>query len=133
MVLVDVTCKICDETFQFDMGDKSLEELKKILGERDSFQCPGHHFENGSPLDYLIFGKVHEGSAPSENEWLGKMHELHSKIYTSDDLPLTFEVVGFSSGLCVAKIRATGEKVVLDFKASPSGKRYYYMFIKDEE
>lgn len=126
MALVDVECKICGETFSFDMGEKSLEEVKDVLGKRDCFQCPGHHFENASPLAFLIFGKIHDGKAPSDEEWYKQMCELHGKLYSSDELPVEFEVSGFSCGMCVARDKKSGNTVYLDFKPSPSGKRYYY-------
>jgi len=126
MALVDVTCNRCGIKYQMDIGEKSLDDVKSILAKRDYFQCPGHHFEGVSPLNFITFGEIHEGVAPTDKDWYEKMQELHGELYVSDELPARFDVLGFSSGLCVVKEHATGETVTLSYRMSPSGIRHYY-------
>jgi hypothetical protein len=127
MALINVTCNRCGEKFQMDIGHMTLDEIKATLAKRDSFNCPGHHFEIGSPLDYWTFGEFCNGSAPTEAEWYDTVREKYGKLYTSDELGEMFEVTGFSSGMCVTRVKGSnGETAIFDFKSSPNGTRYYY-------
>ena len=125
-MLVKSTCKKCGETFKLDIGDKSLPEIKKILAKRDSFECPGHHVEMTSPLNFWTFGEIIEGNAPTEAQWLAKMRDGGRKLYSNDEVRELFECTGFSAGMFIGFNKKTKEKVVLDFSTSPEGHRYYH-------
>jgi len=126
MSLIDATCKVCGSSFKLDAGEKSLDEVIKVLRARESFECPGHHFEIGSPMDFWTLGKIHEGHAPTEEDWHADMIKRHGTLYNTDELSEMFEVTGFLSGMCMAKVRETGKEVVLNYSSSPKGVRYYY-------
>jgi hypothetical protein len=125
--VVSATCKKCGQTFKLDIGTKSKQEIVEILSKRDSFECPGHHFELSSPLNYWVidWDSVKSQNVPTDAEWKADMRKKY-KLISSDELQRDYTVTGFSSGVCVAIRKKDGEKVYLEFTNSPSGKRYYY-------
>lgn len=128
MVLVNIICKRCGGHGKIDIGNKSLDEIKEILKKRDAFECHlGHHFENASPFEFWEFGDIEEGKAPTDEEWFNEMIKRYKELYTSDDLSVKFNVIGFAGGMCIAKFKKSGETVYLSYSSSPSGKRYYYV------
>jgi len=128
MALLDIHCKKCGSDFQMDIGDKTVEEVRASLEKQDDFyHCnAGHHMEYGSPLYYWVLGEVHEGSAPTEDEWKKLATERYGHLISNDELRERFEVIGFGFGACKAKVKATGEETFLDYTHSPKGERYYY-------
>ncbi len=133
MALIDTTCKVCGSSFQLDAGEKSLDEVVKVLRARESFECPGHHFEIGSPMDFWVLGKIHAGSAPTEEEWIAERTAHHGQLYTTDELDKKFEVTGFAMGMCMAKYKQTGQEVCLGYSQSPKGVRYYHGYLEYKE
>jgi hypothetical protein len=134
MSLMDVNCKICGNDFKMDIGDHTMEEVTAMLKKRDSFHCnAGNHMEIGSPINHWTFGKIHDGSAPTEEEWYDKMTAQYGKLIGTDELREKFEVTGFAFGSCMAKVKATGKEICLDFIHSPKGVRYYYGYFEYKE
>jgi hypothetical protein len=126
--VVTATCKKCGHTFKLDIGTNTPEQIIDILSKRDSFECPGHHVEMSSPLNYwdIDWNSVQEQHVPTDKEWLSDMKKKGYKLISTDELREDYTVTGFSMGICVAVRKSDGEKVYLDFTQSPSGKRYYY-------
>jgi hypothetical protein len=126
--VVSATCKQCGAKITYDIGNHTKEEIIEILKKQDTFSCPGHHFELGSPLRYvdIDWNSVQEQHVPTDKEWLSDMKKKGYKLISTDELREDYTVTGFSMGMCVAKRKSDGEEVVLDFTNSPSGKRYYY-------
>jgi len=134
MSLMDVNCKICGNDFKMDIGEHTMEEVIAMLKKRDSFHCnAGNHMEIGSPINHWTFGKIHDGSAPTEEEWYDKMTAQYGKLIGTDELREKFEVTGFAFGSCMAKVKATGQEICLDFIHSPKGVRYYYGYFEYKE
>jgi hypothetical protein len=130
MALLDIHCKKCGNDFQMDIGDKTIEEVRAILEKRDGYHCnAGNHMEFGSPLFYWVLGELHEGSAPTEDEWKKLATERHGHLISNDELRDKFEVTGFFFGSCMAKVKVTGQEVCLEFIHSPKGERYYYGYL----
>lgn len=126
--VVTATCKKCGATVKFDIGDYTKEEVIKMLGQRNTFECHGHHVELSSPLNYLEFdwGSIAEQHVPTDAEWLAQMKRDGYNLISTDDLRENYTDVNFAMGMLLARRKSDGEKVVLDFTNSPSGKRYYY-------
>jgi hypothetical protein len=134
MVLVSVHCKTCNNNFKLDIGSMTVEETQKLLEKRDGFHCDaGNHMELGSPMNHWVFGSVHEGSAPTEEEWYKKMTAEYGKLMSTDELRDKFEVTGFAFGACMAKVKATGQEICLHFIHSPKGERYYHGYFEYQE
>lgn len=134
MALIDIHCNTCGEDFKADIGDATKEELIAILKKKDSFHCnAGNHMELGSPLRHWVLGDIHEGSAPTEDEWFKTMTERYGQLYNSDQLTEKFEVTGFSFGACMAKYKQTGQVVCMSFIHSPNGTRYYHGYEEYKE
>ena len=134
MSLMDVNCKICGNDFKMDIGEHTMEEVIAMLKKRDSFHCnAGNHMEIGSPINHWTFGKIHDGSAPTEEEWYDKMTAQYGKLIGTDELREKFEVTGFAFGSCMARVKATGQEICLDFIHSPKGVRYYYGYFEYKE
>jgi hypothetical protein len=126
--VVSAKCKQCGAKITYDIGNHTKEEIIEILKEQDTFNCPGHHVELGSPLRYveIDWNSVKEQHVPTDKEWLSDMKKKGYKLISTDELRGDYNVTGFSMGICVAVRKSDGEKVYLDFTQSPSGKRYYY-------
>lgn len=131
MSLIDTHCNTCGSDFKIDMGDMTVKELREVLSKRESFECPGHHFEIGSPLiSHWVLGEVHEGHAPTEEDWVAERTAHYGQLYTTDELDKKFEVTGFAFGACMAKYKQTGQEVCLEFSHSPKGVRYYHGYVE---
>jgi len=125
-MLCKTTCKKCGESFKLDIGKKSIEEVKKQLSKQNGFECPGHHVELNSPMDYWVLGEIIEGSIQSESDWLESMKKNGRILYSNDDVRELFNCTGFSMGIFCGTDKKTKERVLLDFSTSPEGNRYYY-------
>jgi hypothetical protein len=129
-MLVSVSCQKCGETFSLDVGEATQVEVEKTMRERKGFECPGHHVELASPLDYwtIDWSTLREGGAPSEEEWLADLKSRYAEVYDTQELYDTpYEITSFCYGIPCAKHKETGESVSMDFTSSPKGKRYYYI------
>lgn len=129
--LVQVHCKECGEDFKLDVGDATPEEVEAELAARDTFECPGHHVELSSPMNYweIDWESAEEGSAPTDEEWLAKLKESYDEVYDSAQAvkDAGIEITSFAFGIPMAKDVETGKDINLDFASAPSGKRYYYV------
>ena len=125
-MLCKTTCKKCGESFKLDIGKKSIEEVKKQLSKQNGFECPGHHVELNSPMDYWVLGEIIEGSIQSESDWLESMKKNGRILYSNDDVRELFNCTGFSCGVFCGTDKKTKESIMLDFSSSPEGNRYYY-------
>jgi len=125
-MLLKVECKKCGESFKLDIGTHTKEETIEMLKNRDTFECPGHHVELSSPVNYWIFGDVVPGNAPSEKEFLKKLKAEYPEVYKNKDLEKKYTVSGFSMGCCICRDKTTGKKAYFDFENSPAGTRFYY-------
>lgn len=128
-MMIKTHCKKCGNTFNLDIGDKTVEQITEQLTNQRGFHCDvGNHIELNSPMDYWFFvGDPFEGSAPSESEFLEILKRSHHEVFTTDELRDQFDVKGFSYfGACVAIRKSTGQKYILDFTHSPKHERYYY-------
>jgi hypothetical protein len=134
MSLIDVNCKTCGSDFKLDVGDMTVEQVTDMLRKRDGFHCDtGNHMELGSPMNHWTLGKMCEGNAPTEEEWYEKMTAQHGKLISTSELREKFEVTGFAFGACMAKVKATGQEICLEFIHSPKGVRYYYGYFEYKE
>jgi len=134
MALMDVHCKTCGNDFHLDIGDMTFEETHELLEKRESFHCDaGNHMELSSPVFHWVLGKIHEGSAPTEEEWYKTMTDRHGHLISTDELREKFEVTGFAFGACMAKVKVTGQEICLDFIHSPKGERYYHGYFEYQE
>lgn len=125
-MLLKVTCKKCNENFKLDVGNKTIDQVKEQLKNQSSFECPGHHMEISSPINYWILGEIIPGEIQTEKEWLTDIKNRGIKLYSHDEINDLFVCGGFSYGLFCGHNKKTGEKVVFDFMRSPEGKRYYF-------
>jgi hypothetical protein len=133
-MLVNVRCTICGESSKIDIGDMTKDEVEKLLKERDTFQCFGNHVELTSPLKFWVidWDSIHQGSAPTEEEFLNKLKSKYKEVLTTDELSERYIVKGFLYGMCTVESKTEkeewGEPVskAFQFTQSSSGKRYYY-------
>jgi len=110
-----------------DIGTMTKEQFIQHLSKRkNGFECPGHHVELDSPLNYWILGDIIEGSIQSESDWLDSMKKNGRILYSNDDVRELFTCNGFSYGIFCGKEKSTGKDIMLDFSTSPDGNRYYY-------
>jgi hypothetical protein len=129
-MLMKVRCNKCKGTGTIDMGDKTIEEFREIMKSRDFGQCIcSNHVELGKMSDYyeMLEDTLIDGSAPTDEEWLEEFKQQKGEVWDSDELTQKFTGIGFTYGMCFAKNKETGEDVILNFTASPCGKRYYYI------
>lgn len=127
MALIKTHCNKCGSDFNIDAGDKTNEEIQKILESRTEFECyAGKHFEMDSPAHHWVLGERIEGSAPSEAEWYKTMSERYGKLYSNDELTENFEIKNFAFGACMATNLKTNKDVCLEFISSPKGNRFYH-------
>lgn len=129
--MVKCTCKKCGETFKIDIDQMSREEVETWLAkDTGGFQCPGHHVELGKRSNYwtIDWNSLYEDAKPDDEKWLKKLIQNRGNIWSTNDLSLMFEVIGFATGYCIAKNKTTGKEICLDYTCAPvSGKRYYYV------
>lgn len=126
--LVSFYCKKCGGTYKLDIGDASREKIEASLRKRDSFECPGHHVELTSPLNYweIDWNSLEETEVQSQEEWLNDLKKTHSVVVDTEELERNYEVEGFCYGLCIAKDKTTNKKVTFNFATGPDEKRYYF-------
>ena len=125
-MLCKTTCKKCGESFKLDIGTMTKEQTIEKLSKQNRFECPGHHVELNSPMDYWVLGEIIEGSIQSESDWLESMKKNGRILYSNDDVRELFNCTGFSMGIFCGTDKKTKERVLLDFSTSPEGNRYYY-------
>ena len=125
-MLCKTTCKKCGESFKLDIGTMTKEQTIEKLSKQNRFECPGHHVELNSPMDYWVLGEIIEGSIQSESDWLESMKKNGRILYSNDDVRELFNCTGFSCGVFCGTDKKTKESIMLDFSSSPGGNRYYY-------
>jgi hypothetical protein len=128
MAFIETHCITCGCDFNLDIGDKTPEQVQKLLEAKESFHCDaGHHFEMDSPVNHWVLGnRIETRTAPTEEQWYNQMTEKHGRLMTSDQMQAEFEVEGFAFGACMAKNRKTKQDACLEYITSPKGERYYY-------
>ena len=126
--MAKATCSQCGEQFSINMGELTKNEAVANLKKWDSFECPGHHVEFGSPLNYwnIDWDSVEEEEPITEEQWLTNLKSKYKHVYSAQEFNNRFTDVQFMYGVVSAKNKLTDEKMVLDFTNSPEGKRYYY-------
>lgn len=128
-MLLNVTCKKCGMSYKMDIGNRTKEETITVLKKQKTFSCkPGHHEEISSPVNFLTFGEIETGSAPTDDEWLSEQTKNGTVLMATDQVREKYTCTGFSAGLFVGYRNddKTRKTVYLDYTHSPSGKRYYY-------
>jgi len=118
-------CKKCGTLIRIRQDELSRKEVIERISKLESFECPGHHVEFGSPYpDYWNIDEFEEVPDPkptSEKEWLEKMRKTYKEVLSTEEFQKLGVLKGFSFGFPL-----TTDEKNWDFTNSPEGKRYYF-------
>lgn len=117
-------CRKCGTEVTLDIGNKSLDEVKKNLKKMDSFQCPGKHIELSSPYPeywYIDNWVFKEGESISEEDFVADLKEKNTEVIDTDEMISRNIIQCFSYGLPI-----TNDGFNWNYVHSPKGKRWYY-------
>ena len=133
---VKAKCKTCGEEGFLNLGDAitTMDEAKQFLANYKGSQCPfRNHFEiSGVKFELVSEATLEElqemGVVTTDEAFIAKLKANGDDVFTTDELyTLDLKVDGFGGGAMIGHIESTGEKVVLEFTQTPSGKRVYFI------
>jgi hypothetical protein len=129
--MVNFTCRKCGGTYKLDIGNASREEVIAKLKKWEGFECPGHHVELCSPLDFwkIDWSSLQTDKVPTEEEWLEEAKKKlgGKELLTMRQVTEKFTVLGFLEGMCSVSDKESHENHFLNYSTSPSGERYYWL------
>jgi len=125
---VKFTCKKCGINSKIDIGTMTKEQAIEALSKWEFFECPGHHVEGCSPLNFweIDWSSIEEKEAETIEAWKERMTKSHGQLYDHDQVSESFTITGFAMGNAYGTEKATGKDIWLDFAKGPDNRRYYW-------
>lgn len=124
-IMLEGRCKKCNCTIRIRQGGLSRQGVIERLKKMETFECPGHHVEFGSPYPHYWnvdeFEELEDPPDVSEEDWLAEMRRRYKEVLDCEE----FYKLGILKGFAF-RFPVTTDGGNWNFADSPSGERYYF-------